>query len=154
MDPTLVTAASDKAQAILDAVVAAFGQQGVALPDRRYLHIGQAAHDCEQLVVSFEQMYIGTPGDQAQLPQKCDAPWSVVFSVQLVRCVPGVGRAGAAPTEADLTTNAVTMMQDAAILFDAGLHAVDDWNGILSDITVTDPQGKMQAIVMSVICGL
>ena len=153
-NPELTESVLLKAQSVLDAVVAAFAQQEVELPDRRFIHVGQAAHDQEQVVVSFEQMYIGTPGDQAQVPQKCDAQWTAVFSVQITRCVPGLGRAGAAPTVEDLTENAKKMMRDAAILFDAGLHAVDDWSGILADISVTDPQGKMQSVVMNLICGL
>ena len=56
-------------QRIVDTAVEIFTEYGVDLPSKRYWTAGTAVIDCEQLVVSLVQLYLGAPGDQADAPQ-------------------------------------------------------------------------------------
>ena len=46
---------------IMSRVEAVYQSYNVPLPNRRYWMMGQPAVDCEQVVVSFMQMYLGSP---------------------------------------------------------------------------------------------
>ena len=48
---------------ILLRIETVFQSYNVPLPSRRYWTMGEVAVDCEQVVVNFLQMYLGTPGD-------------------------------------------------------------------------------------------
>jgi hypothetical protein len=54
---------------VLEKTIKVFEENNVPLPSRRFWTVGEPAIDCEQLVVSFMQMYLGTPGDQAGTPR-------------------------------------------------------------------------------------
>lgn len=137
-------------QAVLDSIVAKFEEEGVDLPDRRYLATGATAHDCEQLTVSFVQMYLGTPGDPAESPQRCDSPRSVVLSVQLVRCLPTTPPRASGPQPAAISGMTERQTQDAWLLMDGAFGPIQNlWLDVLADVTVTDPQGQYQAIVLN-----
>lgn len=132
---------------ILNSVVQTFGQANVELPARRYIAAGQTAHDCEQVTVSLSQLYIGPPGDQAQEPQRCEAPRSAVVLVEIVRCIPSMNtRTGEVDVTA-LQAVAETQARDAWMLLEAATNM--DVYGILGDVTPTDPQGKYQAITLT-----
>lgn len=75
-------------QKLLDTVVGLYEQQGIPLPPRRYWMIGNPPEDCEQVVVSLVQMYLGSPGDAAAEIQPCDAPLTVVVNVHISRDYP------------------------------------------------------------------
>ena len=47
---------------VLEKVTSVFTSFGVPLPSRCYWTMGAPAIDCEQLVVSFVQVYLGPPG--------------------------------------------------------------------------------------------
>lgn len=66
----------DMMDGIVERVETIFQSYNVNLPNRRYWTIGQPAIDCEQVVVSFIQMYLGAPGDEASSPQRCNVPRS------------------------------------------------------------------------------
>ena len=89
-DRSIVTLGRD----ILAGVVAGYKQRGLTLPDRQYLTLGTPVNDCEQLVVSWQQAYLGTPGDEASLPQRCEAVKTAVFTVQICRKMPVVSESG------------------------------------------------------------
>lgn len=137
-------------QSVLDGIAQTFGQAGVDLPERQYTTFGEAAHDCQQVTVGFEQMYLGPPGDQAQTPQKCTAPRTVVLLVEIVRCIPVLGTRGT-PLDLDLlSTTAEQQAIDVWLLMEsAAQHAT--YLGALADITVTPPSGGFQAVSMSLI---
>ena len=61
----------DFLDAVLAKVVATYEEYNIDLPSRRFWLMGEPAIDCEQLSVSFIQMYLGLPGDQASQPQRC-----------------------------------------------------------------------------------
>lgn len=143
-------------QAILDQINATYEQEGFDLPARQYLAVGATAHDCEQLTVSFVQMYAGLPGERADTPQKCNSPRSAVLSVQLVRKVaPPEGARGNLPPDADhITQHTIEKMQDAWLLMDAAMSVVDDYIGALADIAITNESGGYQAVVLNISLGM
>lgn len=139
------------ANGVLDSVVSVFEQAGVTLPERRYIATGETAHDCEQVTVSLQQLYLGPPGDQSETPQRCEAPRTAVLLVEIVRCIPQPGRNGA-PDVAALQATAEQQMIDAYMLLEAGATAADKWGlGAMADVTPGQPQGQMQAISMNLI---
>lgn len=159
---------ADIADHLLNTVVATFADHGVDLPTRRYLAVGgqgDTVHDCEQLTVSFEQGYSGTPGNQAQEPVKCASPRSAVFIVEVVRALPLPNTADANPATPvptrygqEVTGVAVLppqvqsaiarkQMVDAMLLMDAGLRAGETtMTGSLADVSAGSPQGGYQAM--------
>lgn len=139
----------------LERVVAAFDAAGITLPERRYWAIGQTAWDCEQVVVSFQQAYIGPPGDEAATPQRCDGTKSAAISVQVVRCTPTAGPRGKAPSGEQLQTAAEQMAIDAYVLLDVA-RDLDQWApdypslGVIATVEASDPQGGYQAATLNV----
>lgn len=137
---------------VLDNVVGVFEQAGIELPERRYIAYGGVAHDCEQVTVSFIQMYLGPPGDQAAQPQRCDAPRTAVLALQIARCLPASGPRGSAPIADSISEHALSQSRDAWLLMEAGATSVDAWGlGVLADVAVTEPQGGYQAVVLNLI---
>ena len=132
---------------VLGIVVETFGQAGIGLPERRYITFGQPVHDCEQLTVQFQQLYMGPPGDQAAVPQRCDGPRSVALMVELVRCIPTFSRV--APTELQLTQAAEQQAVDAWMLLEAATKV--NVYGVLADVSAGEASGGFQAISLSVI---
>jgi hypothetical protein len=134
-------------QDVLDIVVQTFGQAGVTLPERQYITSGGTAHDCEQVTVSFQQMYLGPPGDQAAEPQRCDGPRSASVLVEVVRCIPSVNSRTGVPDPQAQANFAVQQLVDAWMLLEAGtLMTV---YGILGDVTAGEPQGSYQAMSLT-----
>lgn len=142
-DLSLVTLA----QTILDGVVDAYGAKGITLPDRQYYTIGTPANDCEQLVVAWQQSYVGLPGDEASLPQQCnDTPKTAVFSVQLCREVPVVSDSGKAPTAAAIQDRSKLLLTDAWVLLNA-VGAIDPYGlGVIATVDVVEVSGGLGCI--------
>jgi hypothetical protein len=146
---------------ILDTVNETFAAAGVELPGVQMITLGgqgATAQIAEQLSVSVEEMYSGTPGDQAQTPVRCDAPQSASFAVELVRCVPtGTQRGRSTPLPSGEDANqqtevALARMLDMKLLMDAGMNAVaGTWSemGIVT-LSAAPPNGGIQAIVMAI----
>lgn len=161
------------ADLILNTVVATYADQGVALPERRYLAVGgqgETVHDCEQLTVSFEQGYSGLPGNQAQEPSKYVGPRTAVFIVEVVRQLPLPNTLSANPETTVQSRWAQDMkvqvlpaevqseiarrqMVDAMLLMDAGLRAGETtMTGALADVSAGSPQGGYQAMTLVITC--
>lgn len=105
-------------QTLLDAVVAGYAERRIALPERQYWTIGVPANDCEQVVVAWQQSYLGIPGDEAATPQSCHVPRSAVFLVQLARAFPSVNDRGRSPSASDIQSASQAVLQDAWVLID------------------------------------
>jgi hypothetical protein len=150
------------ARGLLEQIQNIFEQEDVALPERQILTVGaptDVAWDCEQLVVSFDQIYNGLPGQQEQVPSNCSGPRTAVLTAQLVRCVPTgeISRAGMIPpAPAQMTATAEQFMIDAWLLMDGGMTFADSQQflGGLADVTIAPAQGGFQASVLTIIAGL
>jgi hypothetical protein len=146
---------------ILFSIEATFEQANVALPERRYFHAGgdgSTVHDCEQLTIAFSQVYQGLPGAQGIEPEKCDAPLSGVFVIELVRCVPDKlytkGKQTRVPQPADLSMHAKVQGIDAYLLMQAGLLVGNDAFGSMVNVVPGLPSGAYQAMTMELVTGI
>lgn len=145
-----------KAQLILDAIRGVYQEKGIDLPLRQYFAAGargETIHDCEQLTVSFEMTYTGTPGQPSQTPARCTAPSTSTFIVELVRRVP-VSRNGTSPVNADAMSEYATLrMDDAQLLAESARRAIgSSWSESgLYDVNTGSAQSDFQAMVLSVI---
>jgi hypothetical protein len=140
-------------QNVLDTLVSIFDSYNVPLPNRRYWTVGQAAIDCEQLSVSLIQLYLGAPGDQASLPQKCNMPRSAVMTIVLAREIPVVGTNGRAPTAEKISEGAEISAVDAWVLMQS-INELDQWEpgsfgvGTIATVDIPAPEGGFQAVTM------
>lgn len=139
---------------VLEHIVQYFEAAGLEVPGRRYLNVGQTAHDCEQLTVSFQQIYAGAPGDRAETPQKCNSPRSVVLTIQTVRRVALPAGRTTPPEPQEITDRTKQKTTDAWVMLDAALSLVDDYIGAIADVTVTNPSGEYQATVLNLTVGV
>lgn len=140
-------------QNVLDTIVSIFNSYNVPLPSRQYWTVGQAAIDCEQLSVSLIQLYLGAPGDQASLPQKCNMPRSAVMTIVLAREIPVVGVNGRPPTAEKISEGAEISAVDAWVLMQS-INELDQWEpgtfgvGTIATVDIPAPEGGFQAVTM------
>lgn len=139
-------------EGILERVQSVFQSYNVPLPARQYWTISaQPAIDCEQLVVSFSQMYLGAPGDQATDPQRCNMPRTATVSVLLSRAVPTVGQSGRAPEPQKIQDSSVISAIDAWILMES-INLMDQWDesgfglGVIATLDVVGPEGGYTSV--------
>jgi hypothetical protein len=136
----------------LDRIVGRFNYHNVPLPTKQYWMVGQPVIDCEQLVLSVGQLYIGSPGDQANDPMRSNSPRSVVFRVTLARAVPSVDGRGHSPTTEKIQAGSEILAVDAWTLLDA-VAFLDQWEayggfglGVIATVDVDEPSGGIQSI--------
>lgn len=96
---------------LLDAIEKQFVAAGITLPTRRYVHTGDIAHDCDQLVVSLTRLFRGLPGlEQPADPGHGAVDYrTVVWTVELIRCTDQPNRT---PTAAELQAEASARIED------------------------------------------
>ena len=144
---------------ILSRVVGGFEAAGVELPSRRYWNLGMPAADCEQLVVSFNQAYIGPPGDEASDPQKCNSPRTAQIDIQVLRCIPGLNSTRSRiPSAESIQAASEAQAIDAWVLLDIAA-SLDTWDeglpglpgpgfGVIATVDVGEPQGGFQGATL------
>ncbi len=139
---------------ILDRTVAIYASFGVPLPTRRYWTMNTPAIDCEQLVVSFIQLYLGPPGDEASQPQRCNMPRTAVVTITIARAIPVVGSGGLAPSSSKIQSGAEITAVDAWVLMSA-VNSFDQWDesgyggpGVIATLNTQEPQGGFQTITL------
>lgn len=140
-------------QRILDTTVTVFNDFGVSLPTKQYWTTGTAVIDCEQVVASLVQMYLGRPGDQADEPQRLMVPRTAVVTLAIARTVPTVGQNGRPPDAAKIQQYASAVAVDAWILVDS-VTQFDQWDanfgvGVIATVDIADPEGGLQVVNMN-----
>jgi len=138
---------------LLETVVAVYESMGVPLPARRYWMIGDPAEDCEQVVVSLLQIYLGMPGDQASEIQNCNQPATAVVNIYVSRNFP-VGNDAKPPTEKSITDASAWSATDSWVLFKAMKEFDKDEHGFpgpgaIATITGRPPRGGIQSTVLN-----
>lgn len=142
-------------QNVLNAVITTYASYNMPLPGRRYWTLGNPAVDCEQLVVSMIQMYIGSPGDEATEPRRCNDPRSATLLVQVSREVPTVGQNGRAPSADAIQDGSEISAYDAWILLDSA-RQLDQWDpanfglGVIATVETNSPEGGFQTVTMTI----
>lgn len=142
-------------QATLDAVVSVYESYSMPTPERRYWTLGDPAIDCEQLVVSFVQAYLGSPGDEAMYPRRCNDPRSATIHVSVSRKAPSIGNSGKAPAADVIQDYAEICAYDAWCLL-ASAGELDVWGinagvglGVIATVETLSPEGGYQTTVMT-----
>jgi len=143
-------------QELLRRIEGVYESYNMPIPDRRYYTFGPPAIDCEQLVVSVFQMYLGAPGDQATEPRRCHDPRTVTLNITVSRPVPISQPNGSPPSAESISDSTRVCAYDAWILMDS-VNVLDVWGeggtyglGIISTIDFTPPEGGFQSVTMSV----
>lgn len=164
MTNTDLSGVSDDAKAlstfmteILQRVENVYGSYNMPIPERRYWTMSDPAMDCEQLVVSFIQMYIGSPGDEATEPRRCNDPRSATIHISVTREVPTVGKNNNPPSPSDIQESSRAQAYDAWLLLES-YRDFDAWEtagaglglGVIATIETSEPQGGLQTTVMTV----
>ena len=138
---------------VLDRAVSVFQSYNVPLPTRQYWTVGEQAIDCEQLVLTFVQMYLGPPGDQASTPQRCHVVRTAVMTLSLSRSIPTVGQNGRPPSGDTIESAAQIAAVDAWVLMQS-VNLFDMWEeggfgvGVIATVDVPPPEGGFQTINM------
>lgn len=142
-------------QEVLDRVVAVYASYTMPLPSRQYWTMGIPAVDCEQVVVSFVQMYVGAPGDEATQPRRCSDPRSATLNVSVSRQVPVVGQNGRPPAADAIENYAEISAYDAWILLESAAQ-LDAWEqgsfglGVIATVEVQTPEGGYQTAMLTI----
>ena len=140
---------------VLDKTIEVFEENNVPLPSRKFWTVGTPAIDCEQLVVSFIQIYLGPPGDQAGVPQRCTMPRSAVLTISISREIPVVGQNGKAPSADKIQEGSEAAVVDAWV-FMRLLNKLDQWEpgefglGVIATADVSGFEGGFQTTSMQV----
>jgi hypothetical protein len=138
---------------VLSRIEATFQSYNVPLPPRRYWTVGQPAIDCEQLVLTLIQIYLGPPGDQASQPFRCNQPRTAVMSVTISREIPVVGQNGRPPTADKITEASKISAIDAYVLM-SSINSLDTWEpggygiGVIATADIAPPDGGFQVVSM------
>lgn len=138
---------------LLQRIVGRYEQEGIDLPSRKYWTMGAPAADCEQLVVSFMQAYIGPVGDEANEPQNCNSPRTAQLDIQILRCIPSSGPRGGAPSAEKIQKASEIQAIDAWLLLDMSAD-LDTWDplgrglGVIATVDAGEAQGGFQGPVL------
>jgi hypothetical protein len=145
----------DMMQGVLERVESIFQSYNVNLPERRYWIMGQPAIDCEQLVVSFVQMYLGAPGAQVAEPQRCHVPRSATLNIMLSRQTPIVGQNGRPPAPEKIKASSEIVAIDSWVLMES-VNLLDQWDesgygvGVVATLESTGPEGGFQTTSLTI----
>jgi hypothetical protein len=162
MSPTDVSDISDDAlnlkkmmDGVLDRVITIYQSYNVPLPERRYWTFGDPVVDCEQVVVSFNQMYLGAPGLPVSSPQRCHMPRTATITIGVARSVPISGVNGRPPSPDKIEQSAYISAVDSWVLMQS-VNLLDQWDeygfglGVIANLYVTEPEGGFQTIRLEV----
>ena len=147
-------ALSELMSIVLEKVETVYDSYSMPLPTRRYWTFGQPAVDCEQLVVSFIQMYLGPPGGEIAEPRRCNDVRSAILEVSVSREVPTAQPNGAPPTADSITNGNLASAYDAWVLMDSAAQ-LDAWEtsgfglGVIATVQTTAPEGGFQTIALT-----
>lgn len=141
-------------EAVLNRVENVYNSYDMPLPSRRYWALSVAPVDCEQLVVSFLQMYIGAPGAEATEASRCSDPRSATLHISVSRAVPMAQQNGHPPTSQSIENAATVGAYDAWILMES-VNELDVWGdhpgfglGVIATVDVDPPEGGFQTVKM------
>lgn len=143
-------------QDVLNRVVEAYGTYNMPIPGRRYYTLAAPVIDCEQLSVSFIQMYLGAPGDEATEPRRGQDPRSASLSIQIARAVPTAQANGQPPSTDSIQAAAEVSALDAWILIES-INKFDSWAqdgpyglGVIATVDSDPPEGGFQVTRMTI----
>ena len=120
--------------------------EAIPLPERQYWTIGQTAHDCEQMVLAVQQMFLGTAENPMELTQ-CNGPRGLTFTVEVVRCVPTLDNRGKPPAGDSIEAASVNPAIDMEIMLDLAKY-FDPFNtGVIVNVDPITAQGGFHGAI-------
>ncbi len=140
---------------VLAKTVETFDEFNVPIPTRQFWTMGDPAIDCEQLVVSFVQMYLGLPGDEASQPQRCTQPRTAVLRITISRTIPVIGNNGKAPSAETIQASSEIAAVDAYTFMEL-IKKLDQWEpgefgmGVIATTEAGTAEGGFQTMSMQV----
>jgi hypothetical protein len=140
---------------VLERVQSVFQSYNVELPVRQYWTMGEPAIDCEQLVVFFQQLYLGPPGAQVGEPQRCHVPRSATLTISLSRATPIVSQNGRPPAPEKIEAASEILAIDAWVLMDS-VNQLDQWDetgygvGVIATLDSASPEGGFQTTNLTI----
>ena len=146
---------TDMMDGVLDRVEAVFQSYNINLPNRRYWMIGMPAIDCEQVVVSFLQLYLGPPGAEVSQPQRCNVPKSATIAIHISREVAVVGVNGRPPSPEKIQQTSARSTIDSWVLMQT-VREFDMWDGtgyglgVVATLDASGPEGGFQTVTLNV----
>lgn len=159
LDPSKIY---DIASDLLDSVVARVEDvfddytPAIVLPARRYVHAGDVAFDCEQVVVTVPEAGLthAFPGEAAAI-LVCSPPRHVALEVWVVRCVPTLKDNGDPPSTVELDAAAYLTLVDMWSLAYVLWAFRDDWSGpcaslLFGPVEIIGPEGAFSAVKATV----
>jgi len=138
---------------ILSRVETVYQDHNVPLPARRYWTLGTAVVDSEQVVISFNRMYLGPVGAQMTQPFKGISPRTATVTISIAREVPVVGMNGRPPKPEQIQEAANSSAIDAWVLMQA-MRLFDQWEGygngmgVIATVEAADTEGGFQIVSM------
>lgn len=154
----------EAAAEILALLVTLAAEEGVPLPERRYVAVGSpsaVAWDCDQVTVALqvlEPQQAFTFGVDQNVMAPADSSAftfpNAVVGVQIVRCVPTLTEAGEPAPVGLHHTAGLTAMRDAALLRALAVRAAREPMARASavrggSVTPTGPDGGMAAVTLT-----
>jgi hypothetical protein len=119
---------------------------GVPLPARQYWTIGTTAHDCEQMVLAVQQMFIGTAEQPLETTQ-CNGPRGITFTVEVVRCVPSLDNRGRAPEGEAIEVASVNPVIDMEVMLDLATYFDPYSLGVVVNVDPITASGGMHGAI-------
>jgi hypothetical protein len=142
-------------QEVLNRVITTYDSYNMPLPPRRYWTLSTPAIDCEQIVVSLIQLYIGSPGDEANEPRRCNDPRSATINITIARSVPVVQQNGQPPSADVIQEASLAGAYDAWILLQS-VNLFDAWEdygsiglGVIATVDADPAEGGLQVTRMT-----
>lgn len=133
-------------------LVARFDYHNVPIPSKQYWKVGSPVVDCEQLVLCAQSIYLGSPGDPAPQPMRCNSPRSATFVVFLARQIPMPDNRGNEPSGAVQQQGSEILAVDMWTLLDA-VNYLDGWDavgafglGVVANVDLEEPSGGYQIV--------
>jgi hypothetical protein len=145
----------DMLQGVLERVQSVFQSYNVELPARQYWMMGQPAIDCEQLVIVFQQLYLGPPGAQVGEPQRCHVPRSATITIALSRATAITQQNGRPPSPERIEAASEVLAIDSWVLMES-VNQLDQWDetgygvGVIATLDVSPPEGGFQTTSMTI----
>lgn len=140
---------------VLERVTTIYQSYNVPLPSRRYWTMSQPVIDCEQLVVTFVQMYLGSPGAQVSEPQKCHVPRTATLLISVSRELAVVGQNGRPPSGDKIQETSIGSAVDAWVLMES-IRLLDQWDetgfgvGVIATLETAPPEGGYQTVSLQI----
>jgi hypothetical protein len=142
-------------EGILERVETIYQSYNVPLPARRYWTMSDPAIDCEQLVVHFNQLYLGAPGAPVGEPQRCNVTRSATVNISISREIAIVGQNGRPPSAEKIAQTATSSAIDAWVLMES-IKLLDMWDdtgygvGVIATLESSPSEGGFQTVVLQI----